>query len=81
VHFLKEIRTWVGEIIEFFLLLVAFRMIAEVLFGSRVPFSGEIVAYPIGLVGILGESGLVGLIALGITVLLFNRRKAVSSEN
>jgi len=81
MHLLEEIRRWVGEIIEIFLLLVAFGVIAEILFGSRVPFFGGIVANLTGLVGTLGENGLVGLIALGIIVLLFHRRKAVSPGN
>ena len=81
MHLLEEIRRWVGGIIEIFLLLVAFGVIAEILFGSRVAFFGGIVANLTGLVGTLGENGLVGLIALGIIVLLFHRRKAVSPGN
>lgn len=81
MHFLVEIRKWVGEIIEIFLLLVAFGVIVEILFGSRVPFFGGIVANLTGLVSILGQNGLVGLIALGIIVILFHRRKAVSPRN
>jgi hypothetical protein len=81
MHFLEEIKKWAGEIIEIILLLVAFGVIAEILFGSRVPFFGGTVANLTGLVSRLGENGLVGLIALGIIVLLFHCRKAVSPRN
>jgi len=81
MHFLEEIRRWLGEIVEISLLLVAFGVVAEILFGSKVSFFGGIVANLTGLVDTLGENGLVGLIALGILVFLFQRRKALSPGN
>ena len=81
MYYLAEIKKWIVEIVEILLLLVAFGVIAEILFGSIVPFFGGIVANLTGLIGTLGEDGLVGLIALGVIVLLFHRRKAVSPEN
>lgn len=81
MHFLEEIRKWIGEIIEISLLLVAFGVIAEILFGNNVPFFGGIVANLTGLVNILGENGLVGLIVLGVIVFLIHQRKTLSPEN
>ena len=79
--FFEEIRKWISEFIEIFLLLAALGLIAEILFGSKVPFGGGIIANLTGLVRTLGENGFVGLIALGTVFLLFNRKKAMSPEN
>jgi len=81
MRFFEEIRKWIGEFIEIFLLLVALGVSAELLFGSDVPFFGGIIANLTGLVDTLGENGLVGLIALGIIVFLVHKRKAIRSEN
>ncbi|MHC4538732.1 MAG: hypothetical protein ACYTEK_09685 [Planctomycetota bacterium] len=81
MHSLEEMRKWVGEIIEIALLLVAFGVIAEILFGSTVSFFGGTVANLTGLVGTLGENGLVGLIVLGIIILLIQRRRVLSPGN
>ena len=81
MHFFEEIKKWAGEIIEIFLLLVAFGVIAEILFGSIVPFFGGIVTNLTGLVSGLGKNGLIGLITSGIIVLLFHCRKALCPRN
>ena len=78
MNFLQEIRKWLAEITEIALWLIALGIIAEILFGSKVPFFGGIVANLTSLLSTLGENGLVGLIALGIIVFLFSRRKAVA---
>ncbi len=52
------------------------RIVAGILFGPNVPFVGEIVKNLTGLLAILGENGLVGLIALSIILYLFQRRRA-----
>jgi hypothetical protein len=78
MHFLEEIKKWLGEITEIALLLIAIGIVAEILFGTTVPFFGGIVVNLTGLLSTLGENGLVGLIALGIIVFLFHRRKAIA---
>jgi hypothetical protein len=78
MHFLEEIKKWLSEITEIALLLIAIGIVAEILFGTTVPFFGGIVANLTGLLSTLGENGLVGLIALGIIVFLFHRRKAIA---
>ena len=77
MHFLSEIKKWLGEITEIFLLLIALGIVVEILFGSVVPFFGTIIVNLTALLNTLGENGLVGLIALGIILYLFNRKKAV----
>lgn len=78
MHFLEEMKKWLGEITEIFLLLVALGIVVEILFGSAVPFFGGIVANLTSLLNTLGQNGLVGLIALSIILFLFYRKKAVA---
>lgn len=78
MHYLQEVKKWLGEITEIALLLVALGIVIEILFGQTVPFFGGIVANLTRLLGTLGENGLVGLIALAIILFLFYRKKAVA---
>jgi hypothetical protein len=75
MHFLEEIKKWIGEITEIALLLVALGIVAGILFGEQTPFFGAIVTNLTGLLATLGENGLVGLIALSIILYLFHRRR------
>ena len=76
MHYLEEVKKWLGEITEVFLLLVALGIIAHILFGEMVPFFGNVVPNLTALIADLGENGLVGLIALGVIIYLFQRRSA-----
>jgi hypothetical protein len=76
MQFFVEIKKWLVEIIEISLLLIALGVAVEILFGTAVPFIGGVVTNMTALLKTLGDNGLVGLIALGIIVYLFNRRKA-----
>ncbi|MBW8001376.1 MAG: hypothetical protein FVQ80_05075 [Planctomycetes bacterium] len=78
MRFLEEIKKWLGEVTEIFLLLIAVGIAVEILFGSTVPFFGGVVANLTALLNTLGENGLVGLIALSIIMYLFHRKKAVA---
>ena len=78
MQFLQEMKKWLGEITEILLLLIAVAIAAEILFGASVSFFGGVVANLTGLIGNLGENGLVGLIALSIILYLFYRKKAVN---
>jgi len=79
MNFLGEVKKWLGDITEIVLLLIALGIAVEVLFGRVVPFFGEgIVTNLTALLNTLGENGLVGLIALGIIIYLFNKRKATA---
>jgi len=78
MHFLEELKKWLGEITEIFLLLIAIGIAVEILFGSAVPFFGGIVANLTALLNTLGQNGLVGLIALSIILWLFYRKRAVA---
>ena len=84
MHYLEEVKKWLGEITEIFLLLVALGIVVEILFatpgteGTGIPFFGYVVPNLTELIRSLGDSGLVGLIALAIILYLFQRRRAVA---
>ncbi|MCK4752544.1 MAG: hypothetical protein KAS75_03790 [Planctomycetes bacterium] len=78
MKFLQEIKKWLGEVTEIFLLLIAVGIAVEILFGAAVPFFGGVVTNLTALISTLGENGLVGLIALSIIMYLFYRKKAVA---
>jgi hypothetical protein len=78
MQFFVEIKKWLAEITEIALLLIALGVAVEILFGNAVPFLGGVVANLTGIIKSLGDNGLVGLIALGVILFLFNRKKAVA---
>jgi hypothetical protein len=78
MRFLEEMKKWLGEITEIALLLIALGIAVEILVGAEVPFFGSIVTNLTALLNTLGNNGLVGLIALGIILFLFNKRRAVA---
>lgn len=73
MSWLKRIEKSLGEITEISLLLIAFGIVIEILFGNAVPFLGRIAANLTELFNTLGENGLAGLIASGIIFFLFYR--------
>ena len=81
MNYFQEVKKWLGEITEIVLLLIALAICAEILFGSNVPFFGGVVANITGLLSTLGDNGFVGLIALGIIMFLFHRRRAESHSH
>jgi hypothetical protein len=80
MQFFTEIRKWLVEITEIALLLIALGVTVEILFGSTstVPFFGPVVGNLTNIVAGLGDKGLVGLVALGIIIYLFSRKRATT---
>jgi len=78
MHYLQEIKKWLAEVTEIFLLLVALGIVVQILFGDTVFFFGGIIPNLTKLISTLGENGLVGLIALSIILWLFYRKKAIA---
>ncbi|MBN1805177.1 MAG: hypothetical protein JW837_08000 [Sedimentisphaerales bacterium] len=76
MRFLEEVKRWLGEIIEIFLLLIALGITVEILFDFKTAFFGNVVQNITELLGTLGENGVVGLIALAIIFFLFYRKPA-----
>jgi len=82
MRIIEEVKRWVCEITEIALLLVALGIVFEILFGGAVPFFGStsVVANLTKLIGDLGDNGLVGLVALGVIIYLFNKRPAIQHQ-
>ena len=78
MQFFTEIRKWLAEITEIALLLIALGVAVEILFGNTVPFFGQVVGNITLLLKTLGENGLVGLVALGIIVYLFSKKRVTT---
>ncbi len=77
---LDTVKRWIGQLLEVGLLLIAIGIVVQILFGRNVAFlPGDIVGNIISVVDHLGDNGLVGLIAVGIILWLFWRRKLFSS--
>jgi hypothetical protein len=72
---LETIKSWIGELTEVGLLLLALAIVASLLVGATLPFFGDVVTNIMALVKSLGDAGLVGLISLAIIIWLFSGRK------
>ena len=72
---LDTVKSWLRQITEVGLLLIAAAIVLEVIFGSAVPYIGVcILDNVVALTEKLGQDGLVGIIAIGIIVWLYLRR-------
>ncbi len=72
---LDTVKSWLRQLTEVGLILVALGIVLQLLFGSTVSFvTGDIVANLIALIKALGDNGVVGLIALAIIVWLFSKK-------
>ncbi len=75
MNFFDTAKTWLRQITEIGLLLVALGIVLQLLFGKAVSFvTGDIVTNLIALIQALGDNGVVGLIALAVIVWLFSKR-------
>ena len=70
----KKAKSFLAELTEIGFLLVALGIVAGILTGGRVPFLGDIVGNITAFVGTLGDSGLVGLMSLGLIAWVFSKR-------
>ena len=72
---LDTVKSWLRQISEVGLLLIAAAVVLEVIFGSPVEFIGlSILDNITALTRELGEQGLVGIISIAIIVWLYLRR-------
>lgn len=73
---LRTVAKWVGQVTEVGLALIALGIVIQILFGENATFlTGDIVGNLINLIRALGENGLVGLIALGVILYLYNKAR------
>ena len=72
---IDTIKSWLKQIAEVGLLVIAAAVVLEVIFGSPVDFVGlSILDNITALTRELGEQGLVGIISIAIIVWLYLRR-------
>ena len=72
---LDTIKSWLRQITEVGLLLIAAAVVLEIIFGSTVPFIGiGILDNIIAITAKLGQDGLIGIIDIGIILWLFLRK-------
>ena len=72
---LDNVKSWLKEIAEVGLLVIAVAVVLEIIFGSAVPFIGVGILDNIpALTSQLGADGLVGIITIGLVVWLYMRR-------
>ena len=71
----KQIYELIAQLIEISLLLVAFGIVVEILFGSVAPIGSGIVTNLVAILGDFGENGFTGLLALGIVIYIFKRAR------
>ena len=72
---LDTVKSWLRQIAEVGLLLIAAAVVLEIIFGSPVQFVGlSILDNITALTRELGEQGLVGIISIAIIIWLYLRR-------
>ena len=72
---LKTAGTWIGELTEVSLGLLALAVVLQVLFGATVPFFPiDVVGSVVDVTNQLGSEGLVVLVAVWVMVALFSRK-------
>ncbi len=74
--FLDKIKGWLMEIVEVGLILIALGVVLQILLGSPLPFIGNVVQNLMALIKVLGDGGLIGLIAIAVILWLFSKRRA-----
>ena len=75
---IRSVKGWVKELTEIGVLLIALSVVVALLLGDNVPFlsgAGDVVNNITAMIGSLGEQGIVGLIALGVVLYIFNRKE------
>jgi small-conductance mechanosensitive channel len=77
MNVLSTAKTWLREITEVGLLLVALGVVIQVLFGTsdKTPFIADVTGNLTTLIGSLGSQGLVGVIALGVILYLLSKSR------
>jgi len=71
---LKTAGTWISELTEVSLALLALAVVLQVLFGATVPFFPiDVIGSVVDVTNQLGSEGLVGLVAVWVLMALLNR--------
>ena len=79
MNVLGTAKTWLREMTELGLLLVALGVVIQLLFGTtNATFIGNVTENLTNLISSLGSQGLVGLIALGVILHLLSKSRTSS---
>jgi len=79
MNVLGTAKSWLREITEVGLLLVALGVVIQLLFGTgNTTFIGNVTENLTSLISSLGSQGLVGLIALGVILYLLSRSRTTA---
>ncbi|MBP61555.1 MAG: hypothetical protein CMJ62_08510 [Planctomycetaceae bacterium] len=73
-------KHWVRALTEIGVLLIALSIVAAILLGDAVPFLGGsagVVSRITELISALGNEGVVGLVALGVILYIFNKKNDI----
>ncbi len=73
-YMINNVKSWIAGLTEIGLMLIALAIALSILIGPNLPFFGSAVDNIIRLVTSLGNSGLAGLITIGVILWLFNKR-------
>ncbi len=74
---IQTAKGWIGAITQLGLALLALAIVATILVGpDRLWAFGNVVPNLMGLIQVLGDGGLAGLIALGVILWLFSKQTA-----
>ena len=77
MDYLEKLVGWTKKLIEGAIALLALAVVLQVLLGPDLPFFPvDVVGNIIDLTGKLGAQGLVGLVAIGVLIALFDRNKS-----
>ena len=76
MEYFKKANDWLKEILGMTLSVMALAVVLQVLFGKGVAFFPvDVVGNVLSITKSLGSEGLVGLVALWVLILLFNRKQ------
>ncbi len=76
MNILETVKEWIGKLTEVGLLIVGIGIVLQILFGDRVNFiTGDVISNLVEVIRSVGQNGVFGLIALGIIIWIFHRRR------
>jgi hypothetical protein len=76
---MKTVKGWVREFVDVAMLFIAVGVVAQIIFGPKVPFFNGVTENLMGFINSLGNNGFVGLIALFVIVWVFSKKNAATA--
>mgnify|MGYP003340024448 CR=1 FL=1 len=77
---MKTVKGWVREFVDVAMLFIAVGVVAQIIFGSNVPFFSGVTNNLMEFIKELGSNGVVGLIALFVIVWVFSKNKVQATQ-